>query len=173
MERQFVNSNFKYIRVVPLDNGISWSIDQICNKISTTYRALNLNCTVIVWLDREGRTETSEQIRDQIYQALINLGAEPQNIRIMVCDRMTENVILADEKVIAELFEIDDYEYSHEGQNGKYILKEFYKNKNINYKEMKEGVALLKRIRLDRASEKSASVARFRSDWGADCWWFA
>lgn len=173
MERQFVNSNFKYIRVIPLDNGISWSVDQICNKISTTYRALNLNCIVIVWLDREGRAESSEAISDQIYQALVNLGAEPDNIRIMICDRMTENVILADEEAISEIFELEGYEYSCEGQNGKYLLKEFYKAKNINYKEMKEGVALLKKIRLDRASEKSASVARFRAGWNADCWWFA
>ncbi|WP_338424815.1 hypothetical protein [Sphingopyxis kveilinensis] len=173
MERQFVNANFKYIRVIPLDNGVTWSIEQICNKISTTYRALNLNCVVIVWLDREGRDETAEQIREQIYQALINLGAEPQNIRIMVCDRMTENVILADEQVISDLFQLEAYEYAHEGKNGKHILKEFYKSHNINYKEMKEGVALLKRIRLDRASQKSASVARFRADWNGDCWWFA
>ncbi len=172
MERNFINSNFKYIRVVPISNGITWTCERLCNQITTSYLALDYHGEVFVWLDREGRTETSDAIRSNIRAALINSGADPNRIYILVNDRMTENVILSDESVIVDEFGLDEYLYISEGQRGKSILKTLYKEKDVNYKEMVHGCNLLKKIRLSNCAINSPAVSSFMEDCGLNCWWF-
>src|SRR5688572_21882293 len=92
MERVFINSNFKYITVVPVSNGISWSLPALCGQIVGFFKLRNFYGEVIVWLDREGRAESAEEIGDAIRNSLIDAGADPQRIHLLVCDRMTENV---------------------------------------------------------------------------------
>ena len=171
MERHFVESNFRYVRIVPVHNGITWTIDRICQKIVSEYKAFNVKTKVIVWLDREGRNCTAQEFRQIISQALENSGAETDGIHVMVNDIMSENIILADEMVIRNEFGNDEYSYRYEGHNGKHIIKEFYKSQGIKYREMSHGVRLLKKIRLSRSASTSNSVRAFLDEFGADCWW--
>ena len=171
MERQFVSANFKYVNVVPVHNGITWSTDQLCKKISSDFKASNFNGPVFVWLDREGRTELAAEIREAILSSLIEAGGQQDNIHVMINDRMSENFILSDEQVIREEFELPTYEYDFEGQNGKYILKKMHRDIGINYKEMVHGARLLKKVRIERASIKSPSVQLFLSNFFRECWW--
>lgn len=171
MERQFLNANMNYVHVVPVQNGISWNLERMCLQISTAYQALNRNCDVIVWIDREGRSETSHEIGDQIRDALISCGADPLAIHLLINDRMVENVILADENAIRDEFGDPNYIYSFEGHSGKSILKAMFGSIDINYKETNHGVKLLKKIRISRSSQKSPTTARFLSTFTQDCWW--
>jgi hypothetical protein len=172
MERTFVNNNFHYVDVVPIDNGNSWSIDKLKDQIRTKYIAKDPNCDfLIIWLDREDRPESSEYIEEELRAAAIDAGCSPDKIIVCVTDRMTENLILADEIVIQAEFIIDEYEYSAEGCSGKSEIRKLYKNIDVNYKEMEHGLKLLKKIRLERAAEKSTFVQRFLQKFQPECWW--
>lgn len=172
MERQFVNANFKYVHAIPIQNGITWSVDQLCKQIVNNYLAFDYFGDIFVWLDREGRAETCDEIKAHIRSSLTDVGADPLRIYILVNDRMTENTILADEAVIMAEFGLGNYEYNHEGRNGKSRLKDLYRDIDVNYKEMVHGTKLLKKIRLRNASLKSPSVSSFFEDCDIDCWWF-
>ena len=171
MERQFVEANFKYVRIVPVHNGITWTIDRLCQKIVSEYKAFNVRTRVIIWLDREGRDCTADQFRQHISDYFLNSGAETDGIHVMVNDIMSENVILADEAVMKREFNIDDYCYQFEGSNGKHVMKEMYKAQGVKYREMSHGVSLLKKIRLARSAQNSASVASFLNGFAGECWW--
>lgn len=103
MEQMFVNNNFHYVRVVPISNGVTWSTSQMCEQIGTFYRASNFfGEKVVVWMDREGRTESATVIAHAVKNQLIKDGLEDRQIAIMLCDRMTENLILADVSLIRD-----------------------------------------------------------------------
>jgi len=171
MERQFINSNMKYIHVIPVDNGISWTLTRMCEQIVSAYLALDIQNTVIVWIDREGREETSEKIYEEILAALVHAGALCDDVHILINDRMSENVMLADEQMVQEEFNMPNYQYSYEGASGKSIIKAFYRQKGENYKETRQGIALLKKTRLSRSALKSPSVARLLHTLKFECWW--
>lgn len=172
MERQFVNANFKYVTAVPVQNGITWTCERLCSQIVTAYRAFDYNGDVFVWVDREGRNETAPELRDAIRNALIGAGADPLRLYVLINDRMSENIILADEQAVSEEFDFEDYNYEFEGRGGKGILKRFYKDLGINYKEMVQGAKLLKKIRLSNSAQKSPTVQSFLDQCGLECWWF-
>lgn len=171
MERQFINLNFKYVRVVTVQNGITWTTDRLCQQIVTAYLAYDRPGDVIAWLDREGRQETAADIHAAITLALVSAGAPPAAVHVLVNDRMSENVILADEQAIIAEFGDNAYTYTHEGINGKHLLKTLFRRKGINYKEMVDGVKMMKKIRLSRSAAKSPSVARFLTTFTRPCWW--
>lgn len=171
MERQFVNLNFRYIRVVPVMNGITWTVDRLCSQIVTAYKALDLDSEVIVWLDREGRSETSEFMYVRIRESLIEAGADPDRLHILVADRMSENVILSDEEVMKAELDTSEYSYSYEGANGKHVMRSLYNSNGKPYSETREGVKLMKKIRLTRCAVTSPSVARFMGTLNRECWW--
>lgn len=173
MERQFINNNMKYVHVVPINNGITWTVDRLCSQIATAYRALNMQCEIFVWIDREGRQQSSYEIFSAVRDTLLSCGANPDSIHIMIYDRMTENLILADEVLIKEEFNDPDYTYQHEGRSGKTILKEMYNQLGVAYKEMDHGVHLLKKVRVSRSAENSPSASRFLQTFDKDCWWVA
>ena|SRR3990167_1742263 len=172
MERKFIHENFKYVRVVPVSNGICWNCDRLSRQIVTNYRALDYYGDVFVWLDREGRAQSSEEIKGEIRAALIEAGADPQRLYILVNDRMTENVILADESAIRSEFDKPDYTYEFEGLGGKTKLRALYAENGENYKEMVQGSKLLKKIRLTNSALSSPSVSSFLQECSLDCWWF-
>lgn len=171
MERQFINMNFKYVRVIPVHNGVTWTVEQLCNQVTTAYKALDQNIETIVWLDRERRQESAEQIRTSMRQSLLDAGANPDLLHIIVSDRMTENIILADNAVIRDTFNTENYDYDYEGQHGKGILKDMYKAIGINYKEMIHGVALLKKVRVKECAKSSACLLDFVTTFTKSCWW--
>lgn len=85
---------------------------------------------------------------------------------------MTENAILADEDFIKKEFDLKEYKYDSEGKNGKHIISELLRNKNISYKETFHGVEFLKKIRLSNSAINSPSVNNFVSNLNIPCWWF-
>lgn len=174
MERQFINANFKYVHVVPVLNGITWTVPRLCSQIETAYSALNFHGETFVWLDREGRVEPAADIKNDIRATLINAGADPNRLFILVNDKMSENIILADSTLMQGEFGDPNYAYAHEGQNGKRFLAEKFADTGVNYKEMIHGVRMLKRMRMSNAAMNSASAESFLNDFGAsgiNCWW--
>ena len=172
MEQLFFQKNFHYVEIIPVSNGVKWSVPQMCEQIATFYEARNFfGDRIIVWIDREGRIETVDDIRSAIHARLVSVGAPPDQLAIMICDRMTENVILADEIAVREVVPAPDYVYKGDGCGGKYELKSLYKEVGINYKEMNHGVAFLKKIRLERAAERSPPVRDFLDSLSLGCWW--
>lgn len=172
MERLFVNRNFPHIDLIPVLNGESWTVDRLASQIASLYRVKNvLPQHTIVWLDREGRSETTNQIRQVILDALKGAGANPDRISICIPDRMTENIILADEDLIKGEFSLPQYKYPGDGSNGKGEIKRLYREINVNYKETFHGAGLLKNTYLSRAAANSPSAEGFYSGFNIPCWW--
>jgi hypothetical protein len=172
MEQLFINNNFSYVRVVSVSNGTGWSTDALAGQIETFYGAEDYHdWWIIVWIDRERREEGSLEIEQVIRTRLEGAGAPAAQIKVLVADRMSENVILADSKFMASEFGDMSYGYGALGKGGKHILKEMYKKLSINYKETRHGVAALKRIRLWRSAQNCPAVHRFVSTNPISCWW--
>jgi hypothetical protein len=171
MERMFINHNFRYVEVVPLGNGSGWSVAAICKKIGSTFVVKNMDPDkIIVWLDLEKQQCSASEFRDSIKTELVRRGADSEKISICIPNRMTENIILADEDAMRKEFHAD-YEYSYEGQNGKRILADLCEQNGRTYKETFDGVALLKKIRLGRAAQRSPSAQEFLATFNHPCWW--
>lgn len=174
MEALFINSNFKYVRVVPVKNGCKWTVDALCEQVRTFFKARNFGGDhVVIWIDRENRPESSEYIVEKMKNVFEEEGYPINRVAVMVCDRMTENVILADEDFIRSEFGVAEYAYVGDGKGGKFQLSSLCKDAGLDYKETFHGVRFLKKIRLDNAALVSASVARFRADIQIPCWWFS
>jgi len=171
MERQFVNANFKYVHVIPVSNGISWTREAMCKQICSSYKAIDVNEDVVVWIDLEGRACLAAQLRQDIIDALCDAGADKDKVHVLVTDRMSENIMLADEHMMRSFLNDPDYEYKFEGSNGKSVMKRVFQAKGLTYKETLHGISLLKKLRLARSAEKSASVQLFLSTMSYDCWW--
>lgn len=170
MERLFLNNNFEYVHVVSIENGCGWSIDRMCENIITLYNSLNSNPDVIVvWYDRERRTESCEAIVKLIYDLLDKGGLPSERLRIGIPDIMTENWILSDEVLIHDTFGYADYKYEHEGRSGSVELNRLFRDaKGRKYKKTKDGSFLLKKMRLKRCVSKSASD--FFTQFEFNCW---
>jgi hypothetical protein len=126
---------------------------------------------VIVWIDREGRQETSEEIKQALTISLIDAGASVAQLAICVPDRMTENFILADEELVRAEFGLENYVYEGDGCNGKAKIKSMYKELSISYKETFHGANLLKKVKMSNSSENSGSSRSFSNKFDALCWW--
>lgn len=171
MERLFLNNNFQYVNVVSMSNGSGWTVDAICNQIATKYKVNRANPDfVIVWLDMEKQNCSPDVFRQSIRAKLREIGVPEDKIAICIPDRMTENIILADENVICAEFGIQ-FVYDHEGQNGKAVLKSLYSAAGKSYRETFHGVTLLKKIRLRRSAAKNKSANDFLSEFSLPCWW--
>lgn len=173
MERLFVNSNFGYVHVVKLDNGESWTIESLCRQIQTNYRVISyLPDYIIIWFDKENLPQSVEEISLSVTEALTNVGVDEKILAICIPNKMTENIILADEMVIRSEFGYSEYTYPGDGINGKNVIKEFYKRQGKKYRETFHGPVLLKKVRLSRSALKSHPVSRFIEKLPIDCWWF-
>jgi len=173
MEKLFVNNNFRYVELVPISNGKSWTIDAIANQITSKYVTKNYNPDIIiVWLDREDESRPADSMKIKIREALGACGVELNIIHILIPNRMSENIILSDNEVMREVFNDPNYYYKYEGENGKGILKDMYRNKNCSYKETAQGAMLLKKIRINRCALNSKSVKDFYDNFPLkNCWW--
>ncbi|WP_155524541.1 hypothetical protein [Oleisolibacter albus] len=172
MERLFINNNFPYIDVIPILNGESWTIEALCKQVSSKFAVKNINADrIIIWVDKERQRCTSNEVSIKIKDALVSKGANPNIISVCIPDRMTENIILADECMMREYIDDDNYQYKYEGQNGKSILSSILLTKGKNYKPISEGVMLLKKVRLSRSAENSKSAKLFLDSFCVKCWW--
>jgi len=172
MERFFVNNNFLHIDLITVDNGNSWSTLTLCEQIISKYKAKNvLPNDIVIWFDREENPDSIFDIANCLRAAFLSLGFSSANVHCLIPDRMSENIILADEELIQKLFNMPSYNYSAESKNGKACLKDFFKNIGGSYRETTDGVKLLKKVRLSRARPKSPSVDQFLSTFQMNCWW--
>lgn len=172
MERLFINNNFHYVDVVPVSNGISISAEKLASNIASLYRAKSkLPDYIVVWVDGEGRPQSSKQIRKLIWDEMVAAGAPDERLRIGVPDKMSENWIMADQDLIRSEFALPNYVYAGDGTNGKHSLKMLCLAANITYKETKIGSNLLKKMRLSRASDFSPSASDFSLAVDGECWW--
>lgn len=172
MEQAFVRTNFRYASIIPVKNGTGWSVPQMCEQIGTLYAARNhLPDKIVVWIDREGRSEERDHIRSMVRDRLLAEGAPPDRLAIMICDRMTENLLLADTCAIGEYLDIEGHNYCGDSVGGKGQMKQLFLASGRHYKEMKDGLKLLNRIRLSRAAVNSQFAAEFREELNLPCWW--
>lgn len=172
MERNFLNNNFHYVHVVSVSNGTGWTTDALADQIVTLYRALDFRGdAVVVWVDRERRSESASHIHGVITTALITAGASRTSTHVLVSDRMIENIILSDEALMKTTIINPNYTYSMEGSGGKHVLKSLLKTAGIEYKETTVGASLLKKVRLHRCAVSSPAVARFMVNMNMPCWW--
>ena len=162
-----------YVHVIPVSNGSSWTLKNICADIVSKYRVARANPDfVVVWMDREKQACGSAGVEHAIRAALIKEGVDSGKVHICIPDRMTENIILADEAVIRQELGNPAYSYSSEGMNGKSVIRSLFKATNRNYKETFDGVQLLKKMRLVRCAQTSASADRFYQQVKhVNCWW--
>ncbi len=118
-------------------NGNSVTIDAIAKKVASMIRILgNRHYPIIVLVDREDRQETCEELSTQLNDCLVTEGVINQDIRIGFSDRMIENWIVADFKLIAELKKKPQ---QTDGLNGASLIK---KHKG-SYNKVIDGVKLL------------------------------
>lgn len=172
MERMFVNQNFPHIDVVSLPNGDGWNPKRLATQIQSLYKTKNINPDiVIVWFDREKNPQSSDEIRSIVHESLTAIGVLAEKLKICIPDKMTENMILADEELVRSEFDLPNFNYEGDGTNGKHSLKVLYESKGAKYKETYHGVTLLKKMHLSRSAVKSPSVSRFFNEFESDCWW--
>ncbi|MFD1744178.1 DUF4276 family protein [Rhizobium helianthi] len=173
MERMFVNNNFPNVHVIPIQNGDSWTVESLAKRIVSMFKTKNMETDkIVVWLDRESQVRSSDEIRQIIASAFQGIGVEEHKLAIFIPDKMTENLILADEDLIRSEFGIEDYSYPGDGTHGKSELKNLYENyKKKKYKETDHGVQLLKKTHLSRACQASPPVQQLRDALPQNCWW--
>jgi len=172
MERKFFFQNFPYVHVVTLSNGKSWSLDALCAQIGTKYAVLSRRADrVVVWLDREKHPWQPSEVTKRIKYELQSKGVAPHTVCVCIPDRMTENVILADEELIRKEFSLESYSYPGDGTDGKKILHDIHKQADKSYSEIIQGSVLLKKVRLVKAAVNSSSLSQFIDDLNLPCWW--
>ena len=172
MERMFINNNFHYVELITVMNGDSWSEEAMSEQILTKFITKDANPDLIwIWLDREDQNRCVKTLKGLICKKLASLGVTKDKIKFLIPDKMTENLILADEEAMKEAFENEEYRYEMEGENGKSILKQLHKRNGVNYKETFHGLQLLKKIRIANCAKTSPSAKGFFDETDLPCWW--
>jgi hypothetical protein len=177
MEQQFIKNNMKKIRVIKIEGGNSRSAEKLCEQIESKYTTANIKARmIIIWIDKEKMIDRDERFIDLLKNMFASKGISKRRISICIPNQMTENIILSDEQlIIKEFFDEEQfcYEYTHEGKNGAHVLNSLFKmHKNSTYKKTTDGVRLLKKVCLERASEKSISARQFKNSLPrVNFWW--
>jgi hypothetical protein len=114
---------------------------------------------VIIVVDREGRSEPSEWIEQELTRLLVKLGANQQDLIISCPDRMIENWMLGDPKYFHEIYDVE-LALPHEGQHGKKEIRRLLKQKKISYHETTLGVEIFTTIDPRAVASNSESFAR-------------
>lgn len=147
LERIFLQrqcGNKLIIRKIPC-NGDSVSIERIAIMVKSILAIIRNPGDVFVVIDREGRSETAEEIEQLILGQLNGIVAGVL-FSIHIADRMTENWILAEgNALLSENLEVDEMHGGYEGCGGKAKLKTAFKKLNSTYSETVDGVRLLEK----------------------------
>lgn len=171
MERAFVNSNFDYVHVMPISNGITWTVPAMIKQIETLVGALAYNPDlVIVWFDREKRAESADEIAQAVVNALSPTTIAQEKLVVVVCDQMTENLFLLDGALLAKEGIAEEAMPASIGRNGKTVIKELYKAKGRKYTETFDGVRMLKSLNLQACGQHYPQADILKAALPA-CWW--
>lgn len=149
-----------------IGNGISVPIDHIVEDAILAMRALSFDIkTVVVIFDREGRSETVQELASAVADRLAP-HSSGRNLAVGVKDRHLENWILADPETVCSKLGLQDYTYSHEGLRGKPVLSQM-----VGYRlSYVDTATLLKSCFASRIASNSPSFAHFLGQ--LSCAWF-
>lgn len=153
-------------------NGTDVAISAIVDRVASIARLLNnRNFPICLIFDREGRSQTPDEIVSEVQTELAKRGLDVAQFRIGVCDRMIENWILADSELILR-------EYGHalnasyEGVRGKGVLKRICEATEY-YRETTVGVRLFCAANVKAMYSGSSSFKRFIDAIDFECRWSA
>ena len=136
-------------------NGKSVTISAIAKKVASIIRLLgNRHYPIIVLVDRETREQSCQELVELLNSELENEGLEDQDIRIGFPDRMIENWIIADFKLIGS----DDHKPEQtDGLNGASFIKKL----KGSYSKVIDGVKYLHSIDREIVYQESPSFRNF------------
>lgn len=136
-------------------NGKDVTITAIAKKIASMIRLLgNRHYPIIILVDREERDTSSRDLVTQLNEALIEEGLGDQDLRIGFPDRMIENWIVADFKLIGN---IEKKPNNTDGLKGASVIKK-YKD---SYSKVIDGVRLLNSMDKELVYNESPSFRNF------------
>ena len=126
---------------------------------------------IIIVYDREKRTKTAEEIREELRDLIVQEGITKEVI-VGVPDRMIENWILADWETVSNQGKFKgNCPGTIEGKNGKSLICQFLP-KGCYYHETIEGVDWFQRVRQQVLYNKSRSFRQFANALAAiKCEW--
>ena len=176
MEQKFIQNICPKIKVQLTNiNGKSVKIEAIAKKLASLIRLLNNNYyPIVIFIDREKRTESSDEIIVKLKNALNSLDINIENLIFGVADIMTENWILADWKSFKENTKVKiNKEYtSFEGKHGANLIKKYYPE----YQKTIDGVELLCKSNCSEIAKNSDSFNKLKSSLNSkiitNCYWF-
>ena len=136
-------------------NGKSVTLEAIANKIASLIRLFNnRHYPIIVIIDREQREEHCDDLCRILSSRLENLGLNNQDIRICFADRMFENWIVADWKVISDKHPKPN---ETDGLGGASVIKKALGS----YNKTTDGVNLFLKCDLKTVYNNSSSFKKF------------
>jgi hypothetical protein len=161
LEKDFLQkqcNNKSIIRKIP-SNGENVPIERLAAMVKAILDTLKNSSHIFVILDRETRDATAEQLEQELLGSLVAKGAMGA-IYVHFADRMIENWIISDTKVLMdESLEIGATEGT-EGIGGKGQLKQAFKRQKQSYSERIDGVRLLEKCAASALAQNSPSFAR-------------
>ncbi len=171
MERAFLNENFDYVHAIPIYNGAAWTTEAMARQAQTLAATVNYEYDLlVVWFDREKRDESVEQIGAVVRSKLHEIGVPEDRLSIVVCDRMTENLLLLDGALLQREGLSDEALPDSLGQNGKVVLKRLFGAQGRKYSETFDGKRMLKRLNLESCLDSFPMMADLKSKM-PECWW--
>jgi hypothetical protein len=153
-------------------NGYDVSIDAIAKAVSSLIRLFKGRYfPVFIIIDREGRTQSSEELERHLESELAeNHGIDGSQIIVTFPDRMIENWMIGDVIFFDQVYDIQ-IAGQYEGQNGKSIIRRLLAEKKITYHETTVGVGIFSHIDPNNICHCSASFKRFRDRAKPYCSW--
>jgi hypothetical protein len=174
LEQRAVSRASPNHRVVLLGaNGDDVAIATICDRIETHFRLFsNRHYPIVVIFDREYRTETVEQIEEDMKRDLARRGIDTNQFIFFISDRKFECIFLAH-------IGVDGAYHSTgcpntpkvDGMDGVSELKSRLGRNNVRYHKTTTGLELFSQIRPSIVASKSASFRRFQSQILKHCRW--
>ena len=125
---------------------------------------------IVLVVDREKRSQPSEQIEKDLKDKLVKMGVANDDIIVACPDRMIENWMLGDDKYFEEFYDIK-LEGSCEGLHGKNEVRRLLRSRKETYHEVSVGVDLFCNIDPSRVAAASRSFERFRRQLSPFCNW--
>ncbi len=152
-------------------NGNTVSLEAIAKLVASQIRLMNtMFHPIFIVIDREERSESAIDIAQNLEGQIKLLGIN-EAIRVIVCDRMIENWIIADwENLKANLGDELPFDKpaKTDGCNGKAQLRKHLPN----YQETTDGVRLFKAARPSVLIENSPSFKTLHDAlYDVQCWW--
>lgn len=152
-------------------NGEDVAMDVMAKFIDTHIQLLNnRHYPIVIVFDREGRVSNCDDLRNQLSAELNNRGFDGQYI-IGVPDRMIENWILADKKMLESHYGVSLARQNYEGMSGGGKLKEILKDEH-NYHKTTMGVELFLKCDPQIIYQKSKSFRDLVDAINFQCPWF-